>query len=286
MKASIQDVWVQVRRVSWRSLSWLTAGLTLFGLCFFIWIWLQIAQRQTVQVTTTDDLPEPNAVAQRFEGFDASLGSMTDLVPVLDLSKSVVQAGTHGPEFRGADFLTRHSKNWTLQLMNVTQESVIADFLAGRSDRSRFQYFRSIDGEQERYVLTYGDFVTVQTAMGALATVDFGLPTSVKPFPERFSSYQPYVTDQGSDERVVGATGSRAYQVRLREVAIPEPVYVPTTPTVSRSTEPTLGSLGNEKPLSTSPSDSPVQVTPTLNTPKAPLQSQPLDDTAAQNPFG
>lgn len=245
-----------------------------------------MSARQTVQMIMPDEIAEPTTVTQRFEGFDASLGSMTDLVPVLDLSKSVVQVGTHGPEFRGADFLSRHSKNWTLQLMNVTQESVIADFLAGRSDRSRFQYFRSIDGEQERYVLTYGDFATVQTAMGALATVDFGLPNSVKPFPERFSSYQPYVTDQGSDERVVGGTGSRAYQVRLREVAIPVPVYVPTTPSVPRTTEPALGSLGNEKPLSTPPADSPVQVTPTLTTPKAPLQSQPLDDTATQDPFG
>jgi hypothetical protein len=286
LKATVQEVWGQLKEVSWRSLSWLTAGLTLFGLCFFIWIWLQVSARQTIQITTPDDTPEPKTVAERFEGFDASLGGMTDLVPVLDLSKAMVQAGTHGPEFRGADFLTRHAKSWTLQLMNVTQESVIADFLAGRSDRSRFQYFRSIDGEQERYVLTYGDFATVQTAMGALATVDFGLPSSVKPFPERFSSYQPYVTDQGSDERVVGGAGSRAYQVRLREVAIPVPVYVPTAPTAPRSTEPALGHLGNEKALSTSPSDSPVQITPTLSSPKAPLQSQPLDDSAVQDPFG
>ncbi|MEY4516655.1 MAG: hypothetical protein RL180_1001 [Pseudomonadota bacterium] len=285
MKAYAQQAWSGIRQIPWRSLSWLTAGLGLLALCFMIWVWLQLAARKTIEVAQPDEpmMVQPN---QQLAGFNDTLGRLTDVVPVLDLSQKIVQVGTHAAEFRGAAFLTRESANWTVQLMNVSQESVITDYLTSRRDRTRFQYFRTINKEQERFVLTYGNFATVQTAMGALATIDFGLPQTVTPFPERFSSYQPYVSDQGSDERVVGAGAKRTHQVKLRTVATPV-AQVPETavPTRSESSEPAIGRL---------PSDANVSVSKEVMHPVEPRQPATVtppegggltDDEAVQDPF-
>lgn len=292
MNAHLQHAWQRILQVPWRSLTWLTMGLSLLLICLVMWLWLQLATRRTLEVV------EPEATmatpAAQKQGFDSAFGSLTDVVPVLDLTQKVAKTGAHAAEFRGGAFLTRQAKNWTLQLMNVTQESVIIDYLSGRRDRERFQYFRTVKQEQERYVLTYGDFATVQTAMGALATIDFGLPSSVKPFPERFSSYQPYVTDQGSDERVVGAGASRAHQVKLRTVAIPVapvPSTVPPRDVTSDSQEPAIGHLATD-PVVTSPAE-PIKRTPQPARPVEDLSSAPAhsdagaltDDQAVQDPF-
>jgi hypothetical protein len=107
-------------------------------------------------------------------------------------------------------------------VMNVSQENVITDFLTKRSDRERFQYFRyRKDENDERFILTYGAFTTVETAMGALRTMNFGLPESVKVFPERFSTYKPFVSD--SNEVITRDSANMQRQVNLRPVVIPPP---------------------------------------------------------------
>ncbi|GAC1372532.1 MAG: hypothetical protein NVS3B3_08040 [Aquirhabdus sp.] len=207
---------------SWRHrfypITWLILGVSILLICAILWIWLQLADR-VVKIHSFDD-SGPKAAASNH--FPMDLGNLSNLVPVLDLTKMAAkQDAAHSPEFRAAAFIGQHESDWTLQLMNVSQESVITDFLAKRSDRARFQYFRyNKGGKDESFILTYNVFTTVQTAMGAMQTIDFGLPASVKAFPERFSTYKPFVSD--NDERISDSIAAQR-QVKLRPVAIPPP---------------------------------------------------------------
>jgi hypothetical protein len=200
---------------------WLILGISFLLVSAILWIWLQLAAR----VTKENSLQDTDAVPMvaTLERFPASLGSLTDIVPVLDLSKVLNKPDSaHSPEFQSSAFIGAHESNWTLQLMNVSQENVITDFLTKRSDRARFQYFRyHKDEKDERFILTYGAFTTVETAMGALQTMNFGLPDSVKVFPERFSSYKPFVSD--SNDVVTSDAVHMQRQVNLRPVVIPRP---------------------------------------------------------------
>ena len=200
---------------------WLIGGIAIIAASAVLWIWLQLASR----VTKENSFAPADTVEQQVmpERFPIDLGNLSDLVPVLDLTKVAdKQDSPHAPEFKASAFTSAHASDWTLQVMNVSKESVITDFLAKRSDRSRFQYFRyHKGGTDESFILTYGVFSSVAMAMGAMQTMDFGLPSAVKAFPERFSSYQPFISD--SDNNVVDFSTSNLHQVRLRPVALPAP---------------------------------------------------------------
>jgi len=198
---------------------WLIGGIFILFVSAILWIWLQLAARVTKENSFTDtDIPKATII----DRFPANLGSLTNIVPVLDLSKVAdKQESTHSPEFQTAAFIGTHESEWTLQVMNVSQESVVTDFLAKRSDRARFQYFHYRKGEKdESYILTYGAFTTVETAMGAMRTMDFGLPGSVQAFPERFSTYKPFVS---ANDDAVNDSANMQRQVKLRPVAMPSP---------------------------------------------------------------
>jgi hypothetical protein len=201
---------------------WLILGVSLLLFSAILWIWLQLAARVTKERNFTDVDAEPQVVT--VDRFPANLGSLTNIVSILDLSKAADKPDSaHSPEFKAAAFIGAHESEWTLQVMNVSQENVIIDFLAKRSDRARFQYFRYHNGEADQsFILTYGTFTTVETTMGALQTVSFGLPDSVKAFPERFSTYKPFVSD--SDDVLISSSLNIQRQVNLRPVAIPPPI--------------------------------------------------------------
>ncbi len=200
---------------------WLIGGIFILLVSAILWIWLQLAARVTKENSFTDSDTATPKVAT-VDHFPANLGSLTDIVPVLDLSKVAdKQESTHSPEFQTAVFIGAHESEWTLQVMNVSQESVVTDFLAKRSDRARFQYFHYRKGKDDSYILTYGAFTTVETAMGAMQTMDFGLPDNVKAFPERFSTYKPFVSVD--DDTGVNDSANMQRQVKLRPVAIPPP---------------------------------------------------------------
>jgi hypothetical protein len=216
---------MSLNTLSWRDRFypkiWLIFGISLLLVSAILWIWLQLAARVTKENSFSDiDAAQKVVTVDRFP---ANLGSLTDIVPVLDLSKVInKQDSAHSPEFQSSAFIGTHESNWTLQVMNVSQENVITDFLTKRSDRERFQYFRyRKDENDERFILTYGAFTTVETAMGALRTMNFGLPESVKVFPERFSTYKPFVSD--SNEVITRDSANMQRQVNLRPVVIPPP---------------------------------------------------------------
>ena len=255
----VQGWWQQIRQFPWLSVGWLTIGAGILVACFLLWISLQLAARMTVEVV--EPATAPTDVVQVLpERLDGEFGMLLDAVPPLDLNKKIAAVGQRAPEFRGTEFIKTNASNWTLQVMKVSQESVVKTYLTQRSDRQRFQYFRMVEGTQEYYLLTYGNFTTVQTAMGALQTLQFDLPSSVKAFPERFSTYQPLVKDQGGEERMSGMA-QKVRQIVLKPVAIPLEVDLVERAARAQAAvqEPAFGALaGDQLAVKTAPASSSI----------------------------
>ncbi len=229
------------------SLIWLAVAGLVLAAAFLIWVWLAVSGRTTTEAQVSNDSIQTET---RQSMFDQALGALTDVVPVLSLKKDT-PTEQHSPEFRAASFIETQASNWTLQIMNVSNETIVTDYLSKRADRSQFHYFRFVEGRTERFILTYGIFTTMQTTMGALQTNDFGLPNSVKAFPERFSSYKPYVSGSSGDEKVRDSTVHKARQIDLKPVPLPQdPVMDVTVPEAKRgaagTSEPAYGALPNE----------------------------------------
>ena len=225
------------RALVWRTIqnsTWLIGGLVMLGIAFFLWIGIQIHDHIVVEKPLDMDVPiEPEKVR-----FSPTLGMMTDIVPVLDLSKSSTES-IHTAEFRGADYIKSQNNRWFLHVMTVTKIEVIKSYLASRADRTQFTYFRYIESKQPvRYVLAYGSFAAVNQALDASKTVQFDLPDSVKVYPQRFSELKKFVSDEvTADEKISNLGGAnQLYQVKLRSV--PVPVEQPT-PSSRPTTQPT-----------------------------------------------
>lgn len=248
-----------------RNSTWLLGGFGLLGGAFFLWIGMQIHERMTVEKPLEKpDVPiEPEKVR-----FSPTLGMMTDIVPELNLKKTI-STEEHDPEFKGADFMKAQSNKWTLQLMSVSQETVIKNYLAKRPDREKFYYFRYVEkNKPDRFVLTYGLFNTVSIALQGMQSIDFELPPSVKAFPERFYTYKPYVVDSNSTEDIVNLSNrGKVYQVRLRSV--PVPIDVPVVATSSLSGH--------------SPIDSSTSITPPVSQANPTNAANPLSNTLPNN---
>ncbi len=245
-----QSWWQEIKDFPWLSVGWLTIGTGILAACFLLWISSQLTDRLTVEVVqpiaTADAAEVSVGLPDRLEG---EIGMLFDAVAVLDLNKQVAVVGQRAPEFRGTEFIKANASHWTLQVMKVSQESVVKTYLLQRNDKQRFQYFRVVEGVQEHYLLTYGNFTTVQTAMGALRTMQFDLPDSVKAFPERFSTYQAAVKDQGSEERMSGMA-QKIRQIVLKPVAIPinvDPVEVVISRQNKSLSEPAFGALKSDQ---------------------------------------
>lgn len=310
-----QSWWQEIKDFPWLSVGWLTIGATILAACFLLWVSMQLSQRLTVEVVqpVAADAVADAAKLGLPDRLDGDLGMLLDAVPALDLNKQVAVIGQRAAEFRGAEFIKTNASHWTLQVMKVSQETVIKTYLSQRKDRQRFQYFRLVEGAQEHYLLTYGNFTTVQTAMGALQTLQFDLPDSVKAFPERFSTYQPVVKDQGSEERMSGMA-QKARQIVLKPIATPVEV-TPVELAMSRPrapqplSEPAFGALKGDqvaakidpaislptnasetppRPSASSHSSASPNPTPAATAPQtdAPAKSLPDSSSAVQDPFG
>lgn len=300
-ESSLMHVWwQQIRQFPWLSVGWLTIGTGVLVVCFLLWVSSQLAQRLTVEVvqpSTADAVAEATAMLP--DRLDGELGMLFNAVPALDLNKQIVVVGQRAPEFRGTEFIQTNASHWTLQVMKVSQESVVKTYLLQRKDKQRFQYFRVVEGSQEHYLLTYGNFTTVQTAMGALQTMQFDLPNSVKAFPERFSTYQSSVKDQGSEERMSGMA-KKVRQILLKPVAIPieiDPVEVVVRRQSSALSEPAFGALqGDQVAAKIDPAISvpampnevsrrPTAPQPASSTVLAPSSTAPTQPIDLQDPF-
>lgn len=139
---------------------------------------------------------EQSSIQDVFTGevheFTADLGQLFKVVPPTNYVATPPQ--NHGPQYRTVDWLkAQGSLAWTLQVMSSEDEEVIKSYLAQREDKEQFAYFMYREGEKVSYIAVYGNFVTMELALGVANTTDFALPNGVRAGPEKFMTYVPHV---------------------------------------------------------------------------------------------
>lgn len=115
---------------------------------------------------------------------------MTKEVPPIDFSTVIRDLRNYPPEFKDKQYFEKYAQKWTVQVMNVSKNEIITEYLNGRDDRDKFAYFRYHNANGElRYILTYDSMKNAQEALGVITKVDFGLPKTAKIKAEEISYY-------------------------------------------------------------------------------------------------
>lgn len=133
-------------------------------------------------------------------GLDQGFGAFPELVKDRGGSQPVpleADAPLRTPEYRGVAWLRmQDARGWTLQVMSLSDERAVGNFLATRADRGRFVYFKLPqlpDPAQPdapvnmRYVVSYGSFASRDEAVSVAAALG-DLPGAV--LPRSWGSYQ------------------------------------------------------------------------------------------------
>jgi hypothetical protein len=166
---------------------WLPAALISLAVLITDIVVIAVKGRNAAQEPTIQDV---------FQGetheFSDDLGQLRSIVPPTDYVATPPE--NHGPQYRTADWLkAQGSLAWTLEIMTVGDEDVAKSYLANRSDKEQFAYFMYRQGETTQYIVVYGNFVTMELALGVANTTDFGLPEGVRASPQKFATYLPNV---------------------------------------------------------------------------------------------
>lgn len=139
-------------------------------------------QQPTIQDVFTDETHE----------FSADLGQLPKIVPPTTYVATPPE--NHGPQYRTVDWLkAQGSLAWTLQVMSSEDEEAIKSYIAQREDKEQFAYFMYKEGEKFNYIAVYGNYVTMELALGVANTTDFVLANGARPSPEKFTTYVPNV---------------------------------------------------------------------------------------------
>ena len=124
--------------------------------------------------------------------FSDDLGQLAKVVPPTNYVATPPE--NHGPQYRTVDWLkAQGSLAWTLHVFSSIDEDVVKSYLAQRDDKEQFAYFLYREGESTKYVVIYGNFVTMELALGVSNTMDFGLLNGARAAPEKFLTYVPHV---------------------------------------------------------------------------------------------
>lgn len=166
---------------------WLPTALACLSILIADIVIIAMKGRNAAQEPTIQDV---------FQGetheFSDDLGQLRSVVPPTDYVSTPPE--NHGPQYRTADWLkAQGSLAWTLQIMAVEDEELAKSYLANREDKEQFAYFMYRESEKITFVVVYGNFVTMELALGVADTMDFGLPQGVRAGPEKFVSYLPNV---------------------------------------------------------------------------------------------
>lgn len=219
---SVSEIYAHSKK---RTLTWLVlAGMA--GVAWLV-VWLTSTTPKSMQTTksadiTSQDLPLPKSI-DVFREFAKE-------VPLVDLKTTVVRDMRNYPvEFKDRKFFEKHKNRWTVQVMDVAQNDIITGYLKGRNDRDKFTYFRYNGNNGVRYILTYGVMGSQQEAIGAVKTVDFGLPASVVPVPEKLGSYLGSIDKYERTEEIVDSSPNAPRKVKLQATRTEIPA-VPRSP--------------------------------------------------------
>lgn len=162
---------------------WLIFAGIAGGLTFMVWIASAVKPTQPKQLTNeVSTVIDPNILL-----INHNPDEMHRLVQPITFDAVVHDKRNYPKEFKDSRFIKSNLNRWTVQVMNVVKHEVITDYLASRSDREKFNYFRIIDeNNQKRFVLTYGIYNSPQEAIGASKVIQFNLSNGVTTFPEEF----------------------------------------------------------------------------------------------------
>ena len=166
---------------------WLAAGSVSLALLLSTVVFVSVKGKGVI---------EQPSIQEVFTGevheFTTDLGQLLKVVPPTNYVATVPQ--NHGPQYRTVDWLkAQGSLAWTLQVMSSEDEEMVKSYLAQREDKEQFAYFMTREGEKVSYIAVYGNFVTMELALGVANTMDFGLPDGVRAGPEKFITYVPNV---------------------------------------------------------------------------------------------
>lgn len=169
-----------------QTILWFFLALVVFVLWLSVWLMSDPTQTKTKQTKTLTSGPAPLPV------YIESYVQMTKEVPPIDFSTVVRDLRNYPDEFKDKKHFEKHakSKKWTVQVMNVSNNDIITQYLNQRDDRDKFAYFRyhNTNGEL-RYILTYDTMNSAQEALMTIKNVNFGLPGSVKLKAEEIGYY-------------------------------------------------------------------------------------------------
>lgn len=210
-----------------QALIWLMMTLLLGVLTALLWMFSQTpaigAKIENAPISTPEalstELKQPLSVA--------ALHELDNDVQPINFEDTIRDLRNYPDEFKDKRYLLANKGKWTVQVMNVAENEVIASYLEGRDDRKKFSYFRyRDDNNQLRYMLTYGLMSSPQEAVGAAKLIDFGLPADVRVLPEEISRYVSIIDNYERPEPIKDLSTRRSRSVKLqptkREVPVRE----------------------------------------------------------------
>lgn len=195
-----------------QALYWLIAAAIMAGLWLIVWLTSSVPamiNKQNANQTSSYVVTLPTAIT--------ALNELDHVVKPMDNSALVRDLRNYPPEFKDKVYFDGISGRYTIELMDVTENEVIVDYLNSREDRNNFAYFRYTDAnDNKRYVLTYGKFTSPADAESALQTVNFRLPKSVTKKTTKISELVAVMDNYELGQDVVDLASSQPRRVRLQ----------------------------------------------------------------------
>ena len=203
--------------------TWLILAAIAGGLTVMVWIASAVKPAKSATKTTNADAlttdPTTLLLAKTPEELHQEVRPIKFDAVIRDMRN-------YPKEFKDSRFIKGNDGKWTVQVMNVVEHEVVTDYLNGRDDRDKFNYFRIVDAHnQKRFVVTYGVFGSVQEAVGAAKVINFVLPKEVKAFPEEFKMYLPQMDEYevAPPLRDLGKSGAREVKLKSSPKLLPAP---------------------------------------------------------------
>lgn len=272
------------RKWTWMNTTWLLFAAITAALTLFVWIASRALPEQKADKKADKVLSVTDPLLQLR---NRNPNELTTEVKPISFDTVVRDLRNYPAEFKDSRYLKANVNKWTIQIMNVAEPEVIADYLKGRDDRDKFVYFRIVDERnQKRYVLTYGLLNSTSEASAILSTINFNLPNNVKAFPEQIKLYTSQVDDYEVAEPMKDLSANAPREVKLHTAPklIPAPKAKPaqtTTgqPTPARPAKPPTDQTA-VKPTKTTIKES-VDKTDTLSIQEKRVSSRKTDETQA-----
>lgn len=216
--------------------TWLILAAIAGGLTVMVWIASAVKPaKSAIKAATNANLnADPTALL-----LTKSPEELNQEVRPIKFDAVIRDMRNYPKEFKDSRFVKGNDGKWTVQVMNVVEHEVVTDYLNGRDDRDKFNYFRIIDAHnQKRFVVTYGVFNSMQEAVGAAKVVNFNLPKDVQAFTEAFKMYLPQMDEYEVAPPLHDMSKSGAREVNLKST--PKLLPAPKAKVVQQKPQPSV----------------------------------------------